>query len=343
MKLKWERAAILLGVLMLFPAVGFAGGTGEDPGVTTPAEPQLESSVAMYASITAIEPVLEAFQAKTGIKPENTRVSTARFLSTVLTEFEAGKLQADVLQAPLPVLEILKEQGVIASFTPKAVANYPDWAKRDGIYLFGIEYVGLIYNTELVKPEEVPRRYEDLTDPKWKNQIVMANPESHATTIGWLVGLKEHVFATEAQWRSFLRGLAANNPMFVASFGPTPAPIESGEKKIGISMPKYIVTKAPAPLDWARLDNQPLMGTPRAIAMTSKAPHPGAAEAFMEYWLSDEAMSILARDVGEYVLAPGVFPPIDGMDTAQVIPIRELSDEEIAKWGAEFKEIFAVK
>lgn len=341
MKKAIRRTAIILCVLLILPAAVFAGGAKEAPAPID--EGPLESTVSTYMSITAIEPVLEAFQAETGVKAENTRLSTARFVSTVMTEFEAGKLQADILQAPLPVLEILKEQGVIAPFVPKAVAGYPDWAKRDGIYLFGIEYVGLIYNKELVKPEDVPRRYQDLTDPKWKNQIVMANPESHATTIGWLVALKEHVFATEAEWREFLRGLAANNPMFVASFGPTPAPIASGEKKIGISMPKYIVTLAPAPLDWARLQNQPIMGTPRAIAMTSKAPNPRAARAFLEYWLSAEAASILATDVGEYVLAPGVFPPIDGMDKANVIPIRELSDEEIVKWGAEFKQIFAIR
>ncbi len=54
--------------------------------------------------------------------------------------------------------------------------------------------------------------------------------------------------------------------MFVASFGPTPAPIESGEKLIAISMPKYIVTKAPAPLAWGPQSGQPLLGSPRAIA-----------------------------------------------------------------------------
>jgi iron(III) transport system substrate-binding protein len=140
----------------------------------------------------------------------------------------------------------------------------------------------------------------------------------------------------------FVKGLAANKPMFVASFGPTPAPIESGEKLIGISMPKYIITKAPAPLDWARL-SQPLMGTPRAIGVTSTAPHPNAARAFVDYWLSQKAMGIMAKDVGEYVLAPGVFPPIEGMDKAKVIAIRELSDDETKKWGNEFKKIFDVK
>ncbi len=77
--------------------------------------------------------------------------------------------------------------------------------------------------------------------------------------------------------------------------------------------------------------------------MTSKAPHPDAARAFVDYWLSQKAMGMLAKDVGEYVLAPGVHPPIDGMDKARVIAIRELSDDEIRKWGAEFKKIFDAK
>ncbi len=302
-----------------------------------------EGKASFYANITAIEPILKAFITDTGVKAEYTRISTSKFVATAITEFEAGRLMADVVQAPVPVLELLKDKGVLASYRSPAAAGYPDWTKKDDrIQMFGIEYVGLIYNKEKVKAADVPKRYEDLTHPKWKDKIVMANPGNHATTIAWLIGLRENVFKSEAEWRKFLSGLAANKPMFVASFGPTPAPIESGEKLIGISMPKYIVTKAPAPLDWARV-SQPLMGTPRAIAVTSKAPHPAAARAFVDYWLSKKSMEILAKDVGEYVLAPGVYPPIDGINEAKVIPIRELSDEEIQKWGAEFKKIFELK
>ncbi len=297
--------------------------------------------VSFYANITAIEPIIDAFETKTGIDAEYTRISADKFLATVITEFEAGKLQADVIQAPITVLEILKDRGVLSTYISPAAQDYPEWTWEDGIQLFGIEYVGLIYNKEMVDPEDVPKSYEDLTDPKWKDRIVMANPSIHPTTISWLVGLKENVFDTEEAWRDFLEGLAANNPMFVASFGPTPAPIESGEKHIGISMPKYIITKAPAPLDWARIE-QPLLGTPRAIAVTSSAPNPEEAKAFVDYWLSEEAMSILAEQVGEYVLAPGVFPPIEDMDKAEVIAIRELSDEETQQWGEEFGEIFNV-
>jgi len=307
------------------------------------AKAKAEGRVAFYANITAVEPIMKAFAADTGVRADYTRISTTKFVATAVTEFEAGKFLADVVQAPLPVLDLLKEKGVLASYRSPAAAGYPEWTRKDDrIQLFGIEYVALIYNKELVKKADAPKRYEDLADPKWRDKIVMADPATHPTTISWLVGLKENVFKSEAEWMKFLRGLAANRPMFVASFSPTPAPVESSEKLIAISMPKYIITKAPAPLDWARLE-QPMFGTPRAIAVTAKAPHPNAARQFVDYWLSKKSMEILARDVGEYVLAPGVFPPIDGMDKAKVIAIRELSDEDILKWGNEFKKIFAAK
>jgi iron(III) transport system substrate-binding protein len=302
-----------------------------------------EGKAAFYANITAVEPIIKAFAEDTGVKAEYTRISTAKFVATAITEFEAGKFMADVVQGPLPILELLKEKGILARYRSPAAAGYAQWTKKDDtIQLFGVEYIALIYNKELAKKADVPRRYEDLTDPKWKDKIVMPNPANHATTIGWLIGLKEHVFKSEAEWMKFVKGLAANRPMFVASLGPTPAPIASGEKPIGISMPKYIITNAPAPLDWARVA-QPMLGTPRAIAVASKAPHPNAARLFVDYWLSKKAMGMLAKDVGEYVLAPGVFPPIDGIDKAKVIAIRELSDEETNKWGAEFKKIFDVR
>ena len=302
-----------------------------------------EGKASFYANITAVEPIMKAFAADTGVKGEYTRISTAKFVATAITEFEAGKFMADVVQAPLPILELLKEKGILARYRSPVADGYPRWTKKDDyIQLFGVEYIALIYNKELAKKADVPRRYEDLTEPKGKDKIVMPNPANHATTIGWLIGLKEHVFKSDAEWMKFVKGLASNRPMFVASLGPTPAPIESGEKLIGISMPNYIITKAPAPLDWARV-SQPMLGTPRAIAVASKAPHPNAARLFVDYWLSEKAMGMLAKDVGEYVLAPGVFPPIDGIDKAKVIAIRELSDEETNKWGSEFKKIFDVR
>jgi len=332
---------LFIFLTLICASVIFAAGQRSAPAATVDGA---EGNVAFYANITAIDPLLEDFHARTGIKGEYTRISTTQFLATVFTEFEAGKLMADVIQAPIPVMEQLREKGVLAPYTSPSAAGYPAWAKResDGIYMFGIEYVAIIYNKELVNAADVPRRYQDLTDPKWKDKIVMPDPSIHPTTISWLVAMRENVFNNnDTEWRNFLRGLAANNPMFVASFSPTPAPIASGEKPIGISMPKYIITNAPAPLDWARIE--PVMGSPRAMGISARAPHPVAARRFVDYWLTADAGKLLAEKVGEYVLAPGVFPPIDGMNRARVIPIEELSDSEITRWGAEFKALFNIR
>jgi iron(III) transport system substrate-binding protein len=322
------------GLAAALPAARAAEGTDL-------AAARAEGKAVFYANITAVKPIMEAFGQDTGIQGEYTRISSSKFVSTVATEAQAGKLLADVVQGPLPVLEILKANGVLAPYRSPAAADYPDWTRPDDtIQLFGVEYVSYLHNTQKVQAADAPQRYEDLADPKWKGQIVMADPATHASTISWLVGLKEKVFTSEADWSSFIQGLAANKPMFVASFGPTPAPIESGEKAIAISMPKYVVTKAPAPLAWGPRGGQPLLGTPRAMALTAKAPHPAAGRAFMDYWLSKKAAGLLATQVGEYVAAPGVFPPIEGIDQVQVLAIRDLGDTEIQKWGAEFKRIF---
>lgn len=305
------------------------------------AKARAEGQAVFYANITAVKPIIDAFGADTGVKGQYTRISSSKFFSTISTEAQAGKLLADVVQAPLPVLELLKEKGLLAPYRSPEAASYPDWSRPDDtIQLFGVEYVSYLYNKSQVKDADAPRRYEDLADPKWKGRIVMADPASHASTISWLIGLKEKVFVREDPWLAFVKGLAANQPLFVASFGPTPAPIESGEKAIAISMPKYIVTKAPAPLAWGPRGGQPLLGTPRAMAITAKAPHPAAARAFMDYWLGKKAAALLAREVGEYVLAPGVHPPIEGIEQAKVVAVRDLDDAEIQKWGAQFKQLF---
>ena len=299
--------------------------------------------ITFYANITAVQPIVTAFSDAFGIPASYTRISSSKILATVMSEFDAGKLQADVLQAPMPIMQYLKDKGVLAAYASPVAAGYPDWAKGpDGvIYSFGIECMGIIYNTDLVEVADAPQHYADLADPKWDGKIVMPDPSVHSSTISWLVGLKEKVFKNEDTWMAFLNGLAANHPMFVRSLGPTPGPIASGEKAIGISMQKYIITKAPAPLAWA-CQGEPQLGSPRGIAVTSTTANPEAARLFINYWLSKNAMEMLAGQVGESVVYPGVSPPIEGMDTAQVIPVRVLSDEEIQHWGGVFKDIFNI-
>jgi len=335
-----KKVLILLLALCCAASAVFAGGK---KAATSTAQPPSEGRVSVYTNITGTDPMLDDLRAKTGIAGEFVPISAVQFLASVFSDFNAGTFHADIIQAPIPVMERLKGNGVLAPYTSPSARSFPDWAKRenDGIYIFGIEYVAILYNREYVGPDDVPKRYQDLADPKWRDMIVMPDPSIHPATISWLVGLREHVFGNnEQRWRAFLQGLSSNSPLFVSYFEETPEVIQSGERPLGISTPKYIVTNAPAPLDWARIE--PVMGSPRAMGISAKAPHPVAARRFVDYWLTAQAGKVLADQVGEYVLVPGVFPPIDGMDKARVIPVEELPDEEIARWGSEFQLIFNI-
>lgn len=303
-----------------------------------------DKEVVFYANMTAVEPIMQAFQKSTGIQGKYTRISDTQFLATVLTESDAGKLLADVLQAPRPIIELIKARGLLQPYKSPSAKDYPAWATADPeVTMFGIEYVSYVYNSKLVKAEDAPKTYEDLADARWKQRIVMANPAVHTSTIQWLVGLNELVFKSEETWMNFVKAVAANKPMFVASFGPTPEPIASGQVLIGISMPKYIVTKAPAPLAWGPTGGQPLLGTARAMGINKASKRVAAAHAFMDYWLSQPAMEELAKKVGEYVLYPDIFPPVPGIEKVEVKPVRDLTDDELKSWGQKFGAIFGAR
>ncbi|MBP7033912.1 MAG: hypothetical protein KBA80_06000, partial [Syntrophobacterales bacterium] len=94
-----KKIAVLVALLMLVAApCAFAQVSVE--------KAKAEGKVSFYANMTSVEPVMEAFQQKYGIKAEYTRLSTSKFIATILTEHAAGKLTADVLQAPIPVMEL---------------------------------------------------------------------------------------------------------------------------------------------------------------------------------------------------------------------------------------------
>ena len=88
---------------------------------------EAEGKVNFYANITAIEPIMDDFNSSHKIEGIYTRISTSKYLATVLTEFSAGKLQADVLQGPLPIIQMLKDKGVTAPYQSPSAAGRVPW------------------------------------------------------------------------------------------------------------------------------------------------------------------------------------------------------------------------
>jgi iron(III) transport system substrate-binding protein len=99
-----KRFIVLL--LVVFFMVPYAYSADQ----TLAEKAKAEGKVSFYANITAIQPIMREFTRDKGVKGEYTRISTSKFFATVLTEYQAGKLIADVLQLPLPIMELLKDK-----------------------------------------------------------------------------------------------------------------------------------------------------------------------------------------------------------------------------------------
>jgi iron(III) transport system substrate-binding protein len=165
----------------------------------------------------------------------------------------------------------------------------------------------------------------------------MPDPTRHSTTIAWLTNL-EKVLGRE--WRTFVEGLAAQKPILVESFIPVVKKVIGGEAPLGISYVKYVYlmgTKESAPLDYVRL--HPVLCDAHHIAIGAKAPHPNAAKAFTNFFISRDGLKTLAAE-GEFVLVKGIYPPIKDADKLEIVGMTDLSDDDLKKWRGEFKRIF---
>ena len=78
----------------------------------------------------------------------------------------------------------LKQRGVLAPYkSPNAEGIPATFKDAEGYWTgFSARIRVIVYNTKLVKPEEAPKSIFDLTDPKWKDQIAIADPRFGSTS-----------------------------------------------------------------------------------------------------------------------------------------------------------------
>jgi iron(III) transport system substrate-binding protein len=120
------------------------------------------------------------------IEVRYTRLGAPALVSRVSSEYQGGAYNADVVSVRGTLFpELISKQIVSKYKSPLTPFLRKGFADSDG-YLVGVFATGytLIYNTTKVKPNEVPRSYEDLLDARWKNRLVMDREE-----FDWLAGV----------------------------------------------------------------------------------------------------------------------------------------------------------
>lgn len=141
------------------------------------------------------------------------------------------------------------------------------------------------YNTNLVKPQDVPKKWEDVLDPKWKGKIVVST--------GMQVWVRLAQRWGEEKTEEFIRRLAALKPL-IGRYPEIHPRLEMGEYAIAANQLSPFITGAEAkkaPVAFA-LEVKPIVVLLDVMAQVRNVRHPNAARLFMAFSLTPEGQGI---------------------------------------------------
>jgi iron(III) transport system substrate-binding protein len=326
--------------LALFATMGFAPIVqGQSVDV---AAAKKDGKVVVYGSVVpqAMEELHKSFEKKYDIKVDYWRGSSTSVAERAQTEWRAGRAAFDVVESSWDVMVLLKKEGIFARYIAPSSERFPEQFKEKDALItpWRILPISILYNTDSVKSDEVPKSLDDLLSPKWKGKISMPDPSRHTTTAKFLWNLEKLM---GARWRDYVKKLAAQQPLLVESLAPVTPAIIKGEAQVGIAYIKF-VKQYKGPVSYVTLEKY--LSDPNHLALGAKAAHSNAGRLYIEYAVSADGQRIIAQD-GEFVLSPGVYPPIQGADkvSPNMVPMDNPTEEQAKNLSNEFRQIFFAK
>jgi len=251
-------------------------------------------------------------------------------LNKVSTEYRAGAYQADMVTLTGLYVPELIEKKILARYkSPMVPFLRKGFVDSEG-YWPGIYAIGMavIYNTNRVKPADVPKRYEDLLRPRWKGNMII-DLEAHDLFAG-LIDLWGEAKAT-----SFLKSLVAEQKVQFSRQSHTfmTQLVATGEHDLivdGYVHNAVAFKEKKAPVDFITY-NPTIVRPPSIIAITSRAPHPYATALLLDYHLSKEASEVMVKAQGRWAPRKDV-PWI-------VEPQGELHVVSPLQWGPKIRQL----
>ena len=260
-----------------------------------------EGKVVWYTSVDLplSEKVARAFEAKyPGIAVRVERSGAERIFQRIGQEYASRIHAVDVVNSSDAAhLIVWKRDGLLAPYVPEDVArHYPAEHKDpDGQFAsFRITLCVIAYNTTLVKPEEAPKSFADLLDPKWAGKIIKAHPGYSGTIM-----TATFQTARDIGWDYFEK-LAKQRIMQVQSASDPPKKLVLGERAIMADGVEYLVLQqkeSGKPIEPVyATEGTPLIIGPNAIF--KNAPNPSAARLFQSYSFTAEAQKLIVEAGG---------------------------------------------
>lgn len=301
-----NRKKSLVSVLTLSAALLISGCNGTDMKTNSDAgeKGELEDKIVVYSphGKDILSKFEKQFEDKYGIDVEWLDMGSQEILDRVRSE--KSNPQADVWWgAPSTNFNQAKDDGLLAAYKPSYSDSLDEGFRDPEWYWTGTSQTPevIMYNSKELSKDEVPKDWDELLDPKWKDEIIIRYPLASGTmrTIFSAMIYRTYKDTNDPkEGYDWLKKLDQNTKEYSANPEMMYNKVAKGEGSLSVwAMPDVVMLKENKnyPFEFVI----PESGTPvltEGIAIVEGAKHPKAAEAFYEFVNSPEAAKTLAEE-----------------------------------------------
>jgi iron(III) transport system substrate-binding protein len=323
---------LLLAVALLAAACGGNGDTADDqPTPTTPAE---DVTLTVYSGRDEefIGPLFESFQEDTGIELDVRYGDSAELAATILEEGQNSP--ADLfLSQDAGSLGVVAADGLFAQIDQEILDRVdPRFRSSEGLWVGASGRARVIaYNTNNVSEDELPTQVTDLTGKEYRGRIGF--PPTNASFQAFVAAMI--ITEGEEATRTFLKGLAANEPELYEGNSDTVRAVAAGEIDFALTNHYYRFEVAaedgPIPVQNHFLtggDPGALVNT-AGVGILATTDAADAAAQLVDYLTGEEGQTYFAEDTFEY-------PVVDGYEPSEDLPALdeiESPDVDLSQLG----------
>jgi iron(III) transport system substrate-binding protein len=250
-----------------------------------------EGQLTVYNATTLTVPrlVTKKFEEKYGIRVNALEGRPSEQRERIRVELASGQAIGDVHLASSTIVVpayvgLFQKHGPLPNI-PKLKPGF----KNDDYYIpAGVSRFVILINTDIIKPQDEPKSWYDLLDPKWTGKILSDDPRgASGASIAYDVWYEKF-------GRGFLEKVATQRPMFTSDVRLAAQRVARGEYPIFIplSLPNYADLKGLPVKAIIPSEGSPYVDT--GPLMMRNAPHPNAAKLYLNFFMEDEAQKIYA-------------------------------------------------
>ena len=300
--------------------------------------------VILYSSNTvdAINAVTEDFQKKyPDIKITAVRGSTGAMMQRI--KAEAGAPKADIFwSGGFSLLRLYSEFFVPYQSTEyaKLATGYRDtnnlWAGTNAHVMV------IMVNKRALKGDPMPKTWSDLAHPRWKDRLVVSDPEKTSSSLATLWGIEQSL------GKEPLKGIA-NNATVTSTASQVFDGVAKGEFAVGMTM-EYAAQEYVAGGNKEVEIVYPTEGTyiaPEGMALVKGSPNAKDAKKFYDYLASKQAQEMLVKKFFRRPIRDDVDTTTVGLPRTTAFKVAAIDDVKASAaqpaFIASWKEMVAAK